>query len=71
MFHSGTIRRDSMTRLLIILGLAFGLGGCIVAPPYGYAPGYGYAYAPGYYAAPTVDVGVGFGGYYGHGWHGR
>jgi hypothetical protein len=62
------IRRDPVTRLLIIVGLAFGLTGCIVAPPYGYAPapGYGYAYAPAYYA-PVVGVGVGFGG----GWHGR
>jgi hypothetical protein len=64
-----------MTRLLIILGLAFGLAGRVVAPPYGYAPapalGCGYAYAPGYYAAPAVDVGVGFGGYYAHGWHGH
>jgi hypothetical protein len=46
------------------------LTGCVVAPPYAYAPApaYGYGYAPGYYAAPAVDVGVGFGGYYGHGW---
>lgn len=46
------------------------LSGCIVAPPYAYAPApaYGYGYAPGYYAAPSVDIGVGFGGYYGHGW---
>ena len=60
-----------MVRLFLALGLAVGLEGCIVAPPYGYAPapGYGYAYAPGYYAAPTVGVGVGFGG--GCCWHGR
>ncbi len=72
-----------MIRLLSILTLAAGLAGCVVAPPYGYAPGpayqsgpgyYGYApgyygYAPGYYAAPAVDlgVGIGFGGYGGGG----
>lgn len=65
-----------MLRLFAIGGLVVsvvGLGGCVVAPPYGYAyapPGYGYA--PGYYAAPSVSIGVGFsGGYggYGHGWH--
>ncbi|CAH2785856.1 MAG: hypothetical protein CBARDCOR_3983 [uncultured Caballeronia sp.] len=53
-----------MVRLLLVVGLAVGLSGCIVASPYGYAPapGYGYAYAPAYYAAPMVGVGVGFGG---------
>ncbi|NPT61563.1 hypothetical protein [Paraburkholderia elongata] len=58
-----------MIRLLCVVALAAGLSGCIVAPPYGYAPApaYGYGYAPGYYAAPSVDVGIGFGGY-GHGW---
>jgi hypothetical protein len=73
MIHSEIKRRGPVIRLLIILGLAFGLAGCVVAPPYGYAPapGYGYAYAPGYYAAPSVAVGVGFGGFYGHGWHGH
>ncbi|MDE1183510.1 hypothetical protein [Paraburkholderia sp.] len=63
-----------MIRLICIALLAAGLGGCVVAPgPYGY--GYGPAYyAPGYYAAPSVSVGVGFGGGYGgyggygHGW---
>jgi len=63
-----------MIRLFVILALAAGLTGCVVAPPYGYgyepAPAYGYApgyygYAPGYYAAPTVGVGIGFGGYWG------
>jgi hypothetical protein len=47
-----------MLRLFLVVGLAIGLSGCIVAPPYGYAPapgyGYGYGYAPAYYAAPTV-----------------
>ena len=67
-----------MIRLLSLLALTAGLSGCIVAPPYAYAPApaYGYApgyyapgyYAPGYYAVPAVSVGVGFGGYYGHGW---
>lgn len=57
-----------MLKLLVTLALGVGLTGCIVAPPYGYAPApaYGYGYAPAYYA-PTVAVGVG--GYYG--WHGR
>ncbi|WP_341317676.1 hypothetical protein WN982_21250 [Paraburkholderia sp. IMGN_8] len=58
-----------MIRLLCVVALAASLSGCIVAPPYGYAPApaYGYGYAPAYYAAPSVDVGIGFGGY-GHGW---
>jgi hypothetical protein len=72
-----------MIRLLSILALAAGLAGCIaVAPPYGSGYGYDpgptyqsgpayYGYAPGYYAAPTVDVGIGFGGYYGGGHGGR
>jgi len=60
-------------KLFCAIALAAGLAsltGCVVAPPYAYAPApaYGYGYAPGYYAAPTVDVGVGFGGYYGRGW---
>jgi hypothetical protein len=62
---------ENMIRLLCVVALAASLSGCIVAPPYGYAPapayGYGYGYAPAYYAAPSVDVGIGFGGY-GHGW---
>ncbi|TDN61579.1 hypothetical protein [Paraburkholderia sp. BL10I2N1] len=57
-----------MIRLLSVLALAAGLSGCIVAPPYAYAPAPAYGYAPGYYAVPAVSVGVGFGGYYGHGW---
>ena len=61
-----------MIRLLSLLALTAGLSGCIVAPPYAYAPApaYGYApgyYAPSYYAAPTIGIGIG--GYYG--WHGR
>jgi hypothetical protein len=54
-----------MLRLLVTLALGVGLAGCVVAPPYGYAPapGYGYAYEPAYYAAPPVSVGIG--GY----WH--
>lgn len=58
-------------RLLCTLIAAAGvatLTGCVVAPPYAYAPAPAYGYAPGYYAAPAVDIGVGFGGYYGHGW---
>lgn len=70
-----------MIRLFTILALGVGLAGCVVAPPYGYGyqpapayesgPGY-YGYAPGYYAAPALDVGIGFGfgGHGGHGGHG-
>ena len=49
-----------MFRLVSVLAIVCGLAGCIVAPPYGYAPApdYGYAYAPGYYAAPTVGIGI-------------
>jgi hypothetical protein len=70
-----------MIRLFSIFALAAGLSGCLVAPPsgYGYQPGPAYesgpgnyGYAPGYYAAPAVvDVGIGFGGYYGGGHGGR
>jgi hypothetical protein len=72
-----------MIRLFCIFALSAGLAGCLVAPPYGSGygpqpapayqagPGY-YGYAPGYYAGPTVDVGIGIGGYFGgHGGHGR
>jgi len=49
-----------MTRILITLALISGLCGCIVAPPYGYAPAPGYyaGYAPGYYA-PPISIGIG------------
>ncbi|HYS66228.1 MAG TPA: hypothetical protein VEN30_20790 [Paraburkholderia sp.] len=69
-----------MVRLFSIFALVAGLAGCVVAPPYGYgyapAPAYEYGpayygYAPGYYAAPAVDVGVGFGFFGGHGGHRR
>lgn len=58
-----------MIKLFCVMALAAGLAGCVIAPPYAYAPApaYGYGYAPGYYAAPAVDIGVGFGGY-GRGW---
>lgn len=46
-----------MLKVLITLGVIAGLSGCVVAPPYAYAP------APAYYAAPAVSVG--FGGLYG------
>lgn len=58
-----------MLRLFAIAAVvvsAVGVGGCVVAPPYGYA------YAPGYYAVPSVNIGIGYsGGWggYGHGWH--
>ncbi|MCC8397662.1 hypothetical protein LJ656_34560 [Paraburkholderia sp. MMS20-SJTR3] len=60
-----------MLKLLSVLALAATLSGCVVAPPYGYAPAPApvYGYAPGYYAAPAVDVGVGIGFGGGHGWH--
>jgi hypothetical protein len=60
-------RRKIMIRCLLVVALAAGLAGCVVAPPYAYAPAPAYGYAPGYYAVPSVDIGVGFGGY-GHGW---
>jgi hypothetical protein len=61
-----------MLRLFVILTMASGLAGCVVASPYGYGYGYApapayYGYAPAYYAAPSVSIGVG--GYYG--WHGH
>jgi hypothetical protein len=46
-----------MTRLFFTLALISGLCGCVVVPPYGYAP-YGYA-APAYYAAPPIGIGIG------------
>jgi len=55
-----------MIKLFCAIALAAGLGGCVVAQPYGYAPSYGYA-APAYYA-PPVSIGIGVGGHYGHGW---
>lgn len=73
-------RRARTLALSAALLLAAGLGGCVYAPPYGYAPApaygygyapaYGYAYGPGYYAAPSVSLGIGFGGGGGR-WHGR
>jgi hypothetical protein len=54
-----------MIKLFCAMALAAGLAGCVVAPPYAYAPAPAYGYAPGYYAAPSVNVGF---GYYGHGW---
>jgi hypothetical protein len=64
--------------LITCVGIAC-LGGCVVAPGYGYSQPYdtGYA-APYYYGYPPVygSVFVGGGGYYGHngywhgGWHG-
>ena len=49
---------------IALVCLSVGLTGCVVAPPYAYAPAPAYGYAPGYYAAPAVSIGVG-GGYYG------
>lgn len=67
-----------MIRLFAILGLAVGLTGCIVAPPYGYGyePAPAYESGPGYYTAPAFDLGIGFGfgghgEHSGHGGHGR
>ncbi|WP_198356904.1 hypothetical protein [Burkholderia ubonensis] len=48
-----------MSRLLITLALIGSLSGCVVAPPYGYAPAPAYyGYAPAYYA-PPVSIGIG------------
>jgi hypothetical protein len=63
--------------LAAVVTATIALGGCVVAPPYGYAyaPDYGYGYAPGYYAGPSVSVGVGYSCCWGHGgwghggWH--
>jgi hypothetical protein len=75
-------QEEIMMRLFSTLALADGLAGCVIASPYG---GYGYepapayesgppgyygGYAPGYYAAPTIDLGIGFGFFGGHGGHG-
>lgn len=61
-----------MIKLFLAMALAAGLAGCVVAPPYAYAPApapaYGYGGYGGYYAAPTVDVGIGYSNW-GHGWH--
>jgi hypothetical protein len=51
---------------IALVALSAGLTGCVVAPPYAYAPAPAYGYAPGYYAAPSVAIGVG--GYYGGHW---
>jgi hypothetical protein len=49
-----------MSKLLVTLTLISGLGGCVVAQPYGYAPAPAYyGYAPAYYAAPPVSIGIG------------
>jgi hypothetical protein len=58
-----------MIKLFFALSLIAGLSGCIVAPPYAYAPAPAYGYYPGYYAAPSVSVGVGYVGGWGGGWH--
>ena len=48
-----------MSRLLITVALIGALSGCVVAPPYCYAPAPAYyGYAPGYYA-PPVSIGIG------------
>lgn len=51
--------------LLLVLGLAAALGGCVAYPDGGY---YGYGYPYGYPAGPTV--GFGWGGW-GGGWGGH
>jgi hypothetical protein len=56
-------RENTMIRIFLAVALATGLAGCVVAPPYAYAPAPGYGY--GYYAAPSVNVGIGYSG----GWH--
>jgi hypothetical protein len=48
-----------MVRLLVSFALLGALCGCVVAPPYGYAPAPAYyGYAPAYYA-PPVSIGIG------------
>ena len=61
LYYHTLLGHRSMTRTLITLTLISGLCGCVVAPPYSYAPapGYYYGYAPGYYAAPPVSIGIG------------
>lgn len=56
-------------RLVALVGIAGGLGGCAVYPA---SPGYAYRGAPGYYAAPAYRPYYGGGGgYYGRpGWGG-
>lgn len=58
--------RFSIRRLVAVVLLAAGLGGCVYAPPYGaydatYA-GYGYPT----YVGPPVSLDLGFGFYGGH-----
>lgn len=53
-----------MSRLLVTLALIGGLSGCVVAPPYGYAPAPAYyGYAPAYYYGPP-PVSIGIGGFF-------
>ncbi|MEI5996743.1 hypothetical protein H3V53_05870 [Paraburkholderia bengalensis] len=53
--------------LAAVVATTAGLGGCVVAPPYGYGYAPAYGYAPGYYAGPSVSVGVGYSCCWGHG----
>ena len=59
-----------MLRTVVVLTAAAALGGCAVAPGYGYGQPYGdadYGYAPSYYAPAYGSVSVwagGGGGYY-------
>lgn len=59
-----------MLKMLVPLALCAGMAGCIVAPPYAYAPApaYGYTYAPAYAVYPSVDVGVRYRSGGRHGW---
>ena len=73
------VLRRRLPLLLLGLGLAAALGGCVAYPDGGYY-GYPYGYAPyGYPAAATVNFGWGgWGGHdddgwggHGGGWHGH
>ena len=64
---TATLRR---CLLVLLLGAASSLGGCVIyetpPPAYAYPPGY-YSYAPAYYPAPVVgSLGFGF-SFGGHG----
>lgn len=58
-----TQRTTTAWRMLAIMLLALGLGGCVYAPPYAYDtyPGYGYpAYGYPTYVGPPVTLDFGF-----------
>lgn len=52
--------RFPLSRLVLPIAFALGLGGCV------YGPGYGHGHGGGYYAAPQARYYGGSGGGYGH-----